>query len=401
MNLLLFLLLSSAATALGPEHELSLVSGVEYRAFSPTFVNVDRTKSSKWSAKSELRSNLLFSSEEIKANHYSFQARPRLSWQRNWRENATLWNIEFKEVFGTWSPWADGKLRLGRFHQGWGPSESFSLSNWMVPFLVWEPSPYFEQDGITKAEVTGFLAEGQLLQLLVELPPLRSQWSSPKDPWKEEFKKRTLARWELTKPDGNFNLGLTAGSERERNGNSLRLGSYASITINDTWQFFFDARYSPRRGRIRFPIDTSGLLGLRYTFSNGAETRAEWLHQSGGIDGETQKRERSILSQLSPIARAQVYRQSSQNLKGENYGILSFRWLNLPINSSFLQDPSVYVRVIRSFTDSSATGYLGFEGGLSDTLSFALFGGSKAGPNGRELNGLYERFCGTNLRFVF
>lgn len=290
-------------------------------------------------------------------------------------------------------------VSAGRIQFGWGPAESISPSNWFVPEIQWQASPYFEQLGVYRGQANISVGQDFSLILMQEAQPLPDRLDSRDPVSPEVFRKRALVKAEKSWENGNFILGVTGGRERRRAGELWRAGAYASWTINDAWQFYADGvgREMVRGGAWK----QLSVLGLRYTFENGAEFRLEGIQNGQGLKRAERLQQETLVSRLSDLALAELIEERGQMLQGKEYAYAAFRWANPSFLPGNFQTPILFLRGLHSLSDHSTSIIGGMEVGFLGYFSTAVYGAVATGPENGELKKLYDGMVGVAGKVTF
>jgi len=291
----------------------------------------------------------------------------------------------------------DISLTAGRLQFGWGPAESVSPSNWMVPEIQWQASPYFEQLGVYRGQAS--LSAGQDFNLILihEFQPLPDRLDSRAEVIPESYRKRALAKAEWSWVNGNYILGFTGGRERLQPGELWRAGGYGSITISDAWQIYADgvARETATSWK------SFSVLGVRYTAESGAEFRFEGIHRGEGLTREERAAQAQVFSLASDSVLASILAAQYERLPGREYAYAAFRWVNPPFLPGNFQTPILFLRALHSLSDHSTSFLGGVEVGFLGHFSTTLYGAMATGPTSGELKNLYDGMFGVAGKVTF
>lgn len=309
-------------------------------------------------------------------------------------------SIAFQEAFLNAKPAENLWLSAGRIQFGWGPAESISPSNWTVPEIQFQPSPHFEQLGLYRAQANWSVGQSFSLVAMQELQPLRDHEENYviKD---EVYRKRTLAKGEFSWNYGSQILGATLGQERLRAGLLKRGGIYSSLTLSDAWQFYFDGvqKEQSKGGKWK----NLSVAGLRYTFENGLEIRMEGIYNQAGLTKSEKASQELLLARLSDYALYEISFEKAQSLLGRRYAYGGIRWTNAPLflGVKGVHNPTVYLRTLRSLTDSSASWIGGLDLGLGDRSILSVYGSVVSGALNSELSVMYRNLLGLALKVTY
>ena len=282
----------------------------------------------------------------------------------------------------------------GRIQFGWGPAESISPSNWTIPEIQWQPSPYFETPGIYRAQMNLTLGQNYSLILLQEFQPLKDHYENYVQP-DEVYKKRALLKSEWSWNYGSQILGLTFGRERLAAGNLNRAGLYGSITASDAWQFYLDAVARETKQDWK----SLSVVGARYTFENGIELRGEGIFNQAGLKKSERLAQEKFLSLLSDRTLFELAKDRSQSLLGKKYLYFGFRWANPPALKG-IENPVFFVRSLYSL-DHSASLLAGAELGFRGRYTLSFYGAKALGAKDGELGRLYRNLVGIATKVAF
>jgi hypothetical protein len=395
LSLAFFLLLPAAAAAF--ESTQSLIFQAESRSIAESALNSGNRVA-------RLPSRLLQLEGRIDARTslsiFDFTARPRAEGSLDWINGASerTASAYFQEAFFRMRLLDSLSLSAGRIQFGWGPSESISPSNWFVPEIQWQASPYFEQLGVYRSQANFTWGQGFSLILMGELQPLGDNWSSD-SALPEVFRKRSLAKAEWSWDNADKILGLTAGRERRLPGELWRAGLYGSWTLDDAWQLYGDG--AAREERPGGPWKPLTVLGARYTSEGGAEFRLEGIHNGSGLSRRDRVLQEALLGQVGEIALRELIEERGQSLPGREYLYAGFRWANPPFFPATFQTPVLWLRALHSLSDHSTSWIAGSEVGFLGSFSTTVYGALATGPGGGELRRLYRSLVGVAGKFVF
>jgi hypothetical protein len=326
-------------------------------------------------------------------------ARPRveagLYWVNGVSENSAAGF--FQEAYLRAPVTEDFSITAGRLQFGWGPAESVSPSNWMVPEIQWQPSPYYEQLGVYRVQANLSAGQDFSLILINEFQPLPDRLDSRSEVVPESFRKRALAKAEWSWDSGNYILGFTGGRERLQPGELWRGGAYGSITISDAWQIYGD-------GVARETANTwksFSVLGVRYTAEGGAEFRLEGIHRGEGLTRDQRANQALLFSRANDSTLAALLAAQFERLQGREYAYAAFRWANPPFLPGNFQTPILFLRALHSLSDHSTSFLGGVEVGFLGYFSTTLYGAVATGPTGGELKNLYDGMFGVAGKVTF
>lgn len=328
-----------------------------------------------------------------------FTLRPRLAAElvrvnREWEQDATLF---FQEAFVRADVSDSISLSLGRIQFGWGPADTVTPTNWMLPEIVWQASPYYEQLGVYRAQSNLSIGQSFSWVTAVELPSLRDSLETKKEA-RERFAKRWFTKAEQSWNHANQVLGLVAGQERIALGSAWRGGAYGSWTLSDAWQLYADAAW---RKSIASKWNALSVAGARYTFENGAELRLEGIYNQAGSTRAELKRANQSLLFFSKKDLTTLYEARRASLLSKHYLYSGFRWVDPSFASTWLTNPGFGIRALHSITDHSTAVLGNFEAATSDWLSASIFYSIGFGEQDSEMRKIYDGTVGLGFRAAF
>lgn len=393
--LLLICLLSAPARAELDLHQYFLLEG-ESRTLVSSPLNPNNTiglfpdQMARVESRSDLRAN---------AGNFSLLLHPRARGERD-RINqlsSSQASLFLQEGYLQWSILENLDLKVGRVQFGWGPAESITPTNWFAPLIQLEPSPRYEQLGIYRAQASWSVGQGFNWIVAQEIGAPRDSWNSKFDTVADTYRERLLTKAEWNWDRSNKIIGVVAGGLQETGGFGLRGGAYGSWNLNDAWQLYADTVFQKRKLESQWLALATA--GFRYTFENGAEIRAEGIFNERGYSHGKQKAALELLAANPSLITRAYLLAARENLSGQEYGYLAFRWTNPGFFPSFFQTPSVSFRALHSFTDDSQVVLAYLEGGFLDRFNASLYGGLFNGRDRTELHLLSDNLLGFSLSY--
>ncbi|OGQ17589.1 MAG: hypothetical protein A2138_18455 [Deltaproteobacteria bacterium RBG_16_71_12] len=292
-----------------------------------------------------------------------------------WDDPDAAASVLVPELFAVWqvSDWL--ALAWGVQNFQWGPGELASPSNALFHETGLLQDPLYLVQGRHLARAN--LSVGRELSgvLLVEV----SDASAAPFIAREPFSPSAHAKLEYAEANGRWLVGVTASAPLEHD---PTIGEYGQLQLTDAIALFLDVGHAHERrawypldGRFVHPahdarhlgelvIDTTALVGARWSFENGGEARVEWLEHPAGWD------EAQLIDATAVVAASgdvEPWLAPGFELIGRRFVYLALRVPELPPAKGVTIQP----RVLCSATDRSAAAFVTVSADVGDaTVAF-------------------------------
>lgn len=352
-------------------------------------------------------------------DHLQLVARPRA--RGVWRSqpdlepdgisDATLRDLYVNEGFATLRATDDIEFTIGRQNFQWGPAESFSPSNILFPELLFRIEPYYEVRGRYMARANVAFGDSWSWITLGELNPVDDDdFETP--PVVNEFnQQRVETKLEFRWDNGGKYVGLIAG-RRDVKGPQAIGGGYAAWTISDAWQVYADGIVQ-EGSELVYPVSSTalssdtldeaaylvGVLGARYTFTDGTEFRLEGIRNELGFSHDENENLRAGLSNPSTrLPFLAIANQAQMVLPAQSFVYSALRLSSPGVWFDLLRQPTVGLRSLYCIDDNSSFSFATLEAGLSDMATLYLFAGVSSGEAGASLRRWLDHVAGVTYR---
>jgi len=329
---------------------------------------------------------------------FLLNARPRISLltQRAKKTNTrdqieSRFSAEFSEIYTTLSPTANLSISAGKQNFQWGMGDMGSPSNWIFrPSKLAESLLSTPQSAVETRDLVRLnWSSGQFFNLVTMAEYEAQPQSMPK---------LYSGRRMLVKPEFSWNNGASfigfvlAGAEKQR---FPFFGEYLSYNFNDALTAYIDAAQLKGSDMLR-PVSATVptqfgemkvmvfdqnelqddsinheiLLGLRYTFENGAELKIENLYKSSGLSAaEVDKVQ--IIEKTTPML-LPYYFEPGVEYRSQDVLLFAFRRNGFGPKKKL----SILLRYLKPIADSSGAALMYSESAVSDNgLVFLGVGG--------------------------
>ncbi len=321
----------------------------------------------------------------------------------------------FWEAYLRWEVIKNVEMAAGIINAQWGPSDLISPSQFMFPELMMRPEPFQMTQGLELAQIQWVPNQEITVTLMTELEPFQWEHKDSFPRTERTSQKRSLFRAEYSTESGAFALGFVVG-QRETDKNRTQYGGYSFWNYSQEGQIYFDLSAQQGHGRLsindagtverRFADDSSffaiGLIGNRYTFSNGLEWKLEYIHNAFGL-AEIDRLNTFDWIRSNPLNTAYlaVLHDTTSPFPGQSYLYNSLRWDNPPGLSALFSTSYFFIKDIYSITDGSQLLNIGVETSLTDSLSHSLAIIQALGDNEGELSSFLKSYYSYYLKYSF
>lgn len=401
-----FVLMSSVAGAQGPpptepapraitaKPGLEWISAIRVMDPAPSRFNPGNAvlRLPQFWAQTELRPNLRV---EL-GSRATFVVRPRLlgvtesSWATGLdRRDAQDTTANWTELYLNYRPNDVVQFSYGLQNYQWGPAELLSPSNRIFHEVgVFRDAVYYVR-GRHLARVNVSSGKEWSLVALAEL----GDNGEPDFNTGQPFSRKAQAKLEYAAPSG---VGYVGASFGVRQAGRPWFGEYASYSITEGLSAYVDATHArgsdawyPVRGVDGRPAfarrdlesgawRTLGVAGLRYTFVDGTDLRAEVMHQDAGYSNIDMRLAVEAAASSPTAVGAAPYFAPGLELLGRHLALVSVRFPDLPPDQHLV----VQGRYLRSLSDRS--GVVFATATLETTDALVLFA-SAAWTHGRDV----------------
>lgn len=307
------------------------------------------------------------------------------------------------------------EISVGIINLQWGPSELINPSQFLMTQQTLTTEPFQFIPGIEIAQVLWTPSQSLTLNFVRELKSFEWEHSDEKVLNQSRvFAERTLLRGEYSSESGSVVLGQVVGTKKSDRLRWQYCG-YGLWNYTDWTQVYTD--YLTQRGsevdywdgtELFRNFDESeylfflGVLGHRWTFSNGLEWKAEWISNTFGKTKDERATEVKALKQnpSNPAVLLAFY-QRNYIFPGQTYVYNSLRWDNPGWLTSLFATSTLYLRDLASITDGSHFLNFEFQSSLSDNWSQGLGFVKTLGDSYGELNSELDVYASYVLKRSF
>lgn len=311
-----------------------------------------------------------------------------------WDDPDAAASVLLPELFAVWqaSDWLALAWGLQNFQ--WGPGELTSPSNALFHETALLLDPLYLVQGRHLARAN--LSIGRELSgvVLVEVSEAGAEPFIAREP----FAPSAHAKLEYAEAGGRWLVGLTTSATLDHD---PTVGEYGQLQLTDAIALFFDVGHAherrawyPRRGRfVHLPheerhqreltIDTTALVGARWSLESGGELRVEWLEHRAGWS------ERELADAAAVVAVSgdiEPWLAPGFELIGRRFVYLALRVPELPPAKRV----TLQSRVLCSATDRSAAAFVTLTADVSDTTVAFLSALAAVGEPHDELSRLVQ-----------
>ena len=330
-------------------------------------------------------------------------------------QNRKLSDYGFYEAYLRWELLKVIDLSFGKINSQWGPSELLSPSQFMFQGLLLRPEPFQSVAGQEMIQLQFTPKQNLSFCVQTELNPSGLQHTDQINAAPATSQGRILSKVDYSSRSGDFDLGVVIGEQGQVQ-KRIIVGSFAFFNYNPDAQIYYDVRHQRGSEKLHIasiqtldqPFLTSdepftlGVLGHRYSFSNGIEWHIEYIGSDFGQSiSQREFAFKTIKSNPNTLQLYQIFNDPVSALPGQNYIYNSLRWDSPSFLSSLFSASHIYLRSLHSIGDASAFINFALETSLSDHWAQSLAMIKTIGDNEAELNQSVDFYLSYYLKRSF